>query len=407
MADSTLSVHSLTHDDFERYYTVFAASFMEDRREQFREQVRDVFDPDRAHGVFDGDELIGVACMLSPEITLPGQIRQPLAAVTTVGVQPGHRRRGVLKSLMRAQLHGLHEAGSEPLAALYASEGGLYGRYGYGVGSHEMRIALPQGASFLRTVDVDPRPIREVEREQGLGFMQELYPSVARQRIGWLSRDDGAWHVRIANDQVGRDGRGALRYAVHPDGYALYRPKADWTERGPSYELHVQEVVGTTSQAYAALWRYLLDLALVGEVIWDKAAVDEPVTNLLANPRLARRRVKDALWVRLVDVDRALRARRYSAPLDTVLEVTDDFCPWNAGNWRLHIDGDGAAEISPTEDSAELALDVSDLASVYLGDTTLTALARAGRTTERVAGAVLSASRAFATDHAPHCPESF
>ncbi|MDR7301024.1 GNAT family N-acetyltransferase [Haloactinomyces albus] len=407
MADPTLTVHSLSHEDFERYYNVFAASFMEDRREHFREQVRDVFDPDRAHGVFDGDELIGVACMLSPEITLPGRIRHPLAAVTTVGVQPGHRRRGVLKILMRAQLDGLYESGSEPVAALYASEGGLYGRYGYGVGSHEMRLSLPHGAPFLRTVEIDQRPVREVERKRGLEFMQELYPSVAGQRIGWLSRDDGAWHIRVANDQANRDDKGALRYALHPDGYALYRPKTRWNERGPAYELHVQEVAGTTPQAYAALWRYLLDLSLVSEVTWDKAAVDEPVTNLLANPRLARRRMKDGLWVRLVDVDRALRARRYSAPLDTVLEITDDFCPWNAGRRRLRIGLDGVAEVSPTEDSAELALDVSDLAAAYLGDTTLAALARAGRITELGAGSLLPASRAFTTEHAPHCPEGF
>lgn len=406
MADSTLTVHSLTHEDFDRYYAVFAASFMEDHSEHFREQVRNVFDPDRAHGVFDGDELIGVACLLSPEITLPGRIRQPLAAVTTVGVQPGHRRRGVLKSLMRAQLHGLHEAGAEPVAALYASEGSIYGRYGYGVGAHEMRLALPQGASFLRTVEVDPRPVREVEREEGLAFMKKLYPSVAQQRIGWLSRDDGAWRVRVADDR-GQDGKGALRYAVHPDGYALYRPRSGWTERGPAYEVHVQEVAGTTPQAYAALWRYLLDLPLVDEVTWGKAAVDEPVTNLLANPRLARRRVKDALWVRLVDVDRALGARRYSAPLDTVVEITDEFCPWNSGRRRLRVDTDGVAEVSPTDASAELALDVSDLAAVYLGGTTLAALARAGRVTELGAGSLLPASRAFATDQEPHCPEGF
>lgn len=406
MADPTLTTRTLTHDDYERYYDVFCDALMVDRHERLRERYRPVFRPERSHGVFDGAELIGVGGLLSSEITLPGGTSCPLAAVTAVGVQPGHRRRGVLTTLMRAQLDTLHETGAEPVAALFASEGSIYGRFGYAVGSEEVRLALPRGAPFRSAVEVDPRPVREVERTRGLSFARELHPSVAAQRVGWLSRDEGAWQARVLREETGSD-EPLVRYAVHPEGYALYRPKSHWTARGPAYEIEVQEIAATTSRAYAALWRYLLDLDLVGELRWDKAAVDEPVTKLLANPRLALREVADALWVRLVDLDRALPARRYSAPLDVVLEITDSFCPWNAGRRRLRIGEDGVADVAPSDASAELVVDVTHLAAAYLGGTTLAELGRAGLITELEAGALRRSSRSFATDHAPHCPEGF
>ncbi|MBA8825353.1 putative acetyltransferase [Saccharopolyspora lacisalsi] len=407
MADPTLTAHTLAHDDYDRYFDVFSDALMADRREQLRERFRPVFRPERSHGVFDGTELVGVGGLMAPEITLPGAVSCPLAAVTAVGVRPGHRRRGVLTTLMRAQLDALREAATEPIAALFASEGAIYGRFGYAVGSEEARLALPRGAAFRPTVEVDPRPVREVGRTEALELLRRVHPAVADQRIGWLTRDEGAWHARVLHEETGADGTGALRYAVHPEGYALYRPKSNWTARGPAYEIHVQEVAATTPRAYATLWRHLLDLDLVGEVRWNKAAVDEPVTNLLADPRLAVRDVSDALWVRLVDLDRALRARRYSAPLDVVIEVTDSFCPWNAGRRRLRIDEDGVADVAPSDASAQLAVDTTHLAAAYLGGTSLSALGRAGLVTELGTGALRRTSRAFAAEHAPHCPEGF
>ena len=403
MADSTLLSRTLTHDEFDEFRAVFAAALMFEDDEQHRERSRPLFEPDRAHGVFDGRELIGAGYSLNPAITLPGGRPCPLAAVTAVGVKPGHRRRGVLTMLMRAQLDSLHEAG-EPIAALYASEGSIYGRFGYGVGSYEARVSVPRGAAFLSTVELDPRPVREVSAEDAMTFVREIYPRVTEKQVGYLSRDSEHWELRLSWN---RDDAGKLRYAVHPAGYALYRPKSAWTTRGPDYELRVEEIVATTPQAYAALWRYLLDMDLVTEVRWNKAAVDEPVTSMLTNPRLARREVLDGLWVRLVDVDRALEARRYRAPLDVVIEVSDAFCDWNAGRWHLRVDANGVAKVTRADEPAQLAADVSDLGAVFLGGNTIASLVRAGRIVELDEGAALRASVAFGTDHAPHCPEGF
>ncbi|MER7015670.1 GNAT family N-acetyltransferase [Saccharopolyspora sp. NPDC000359] len=402
-----LSTRRLRTDEQGDFFDVFAAAFLDDSLEAAREVCSSTFRAELAHGVFDGDELIGCAGRFDQEITVPGPAQCPLAAVTAVGVKPGHRRRGVLTALMRAQLDALHDGGV-PVAALYASEAGIYGRFGYGLASFESHLAVPRGAAFLSTVDVDGRPVREVGRERAVEVVRARYPAVAETRTGWLSRSDGSWEARVLDWPNAHGGHSAPRFAVHPDGYAIYRPKRKWTARGPAHELHVAELVAATPQAYAALWRYLLDVDLVSEVHWRKAALDEPVLGMLANPRAADRRVVDGLWVRLINLDRALMARRYSAPADVVLDVTDRFCPWNQGRWRLRTDAAGsAATVTRTEETGHLSLDVTDLAAAYLGGSTLAGLARSGRVVEHEPGALVTASRAFATDCAPHCQEGF
>jgi predicted acetyltransferase len=167
----------------------------------------------------------------------------------------------------------------------------------------------------------------------------------------------------------------------------------------------VRELVAEDDQAHAALYRYLLDLDLVVEVHHDTAS-DDPVWHLLGNPRLARRRVADSLWVRLVDVDRALVARSYAADVDLVLDVADDRCPWNADRWRFTVRG-GEADVRRVTAEPDVVLGVGALGAAFLGGTRLTTLARAQQVRERTPGAVSALSRAFLGDRDPHCPELF
>jgi predicted acetyltransferase len=146
---------------------------------------------------------------------------------------------------------------------------------------------------------------------------------------------------------------------------------------------------------------------MVGRVRYGNVALDDPIPQLLVNARALLSDVGDALWVRLVDLDRALTARRYAAGCDLVFAVTDRFCPWNEGRWRLRAGADGAAEVARTEAEADLACDTTDLASAYLGGIRLSALAAAGRVRELRPGAVLAASRAMAGDAEPYCLDVF
>jgi len=402
---SPLTIRTLTEMDLPAFSEVLASAFLTDHSEDLLAEERAVFEPSRSHAVFDGETMIGTGELLSRRLVPPGAEPVPAGAVTSIGVAPGHRRRGVLSMIMRAQLAFLHEAG-ESLAVLWASESGIYGRFGYGLGTQYARISLPRGTAFRRDVAVDPEPVRELPREQALPVVRDLYDQVWHTRAGHLDRDAAAWEYHLFDGPERRAGRTRLRFAVHPRAYAAYRVKSDWQVRGPRSTVTVHELTAATPAAYAAILRYLLDIDLVGEVVL-RLGTDEPLVHMLADPRAAVRTMSDALWVRLVDVDRALMARRFPVPLDVVLAVTDELCPWNAGRWRLVVGADGRAEVSGTDAPADLALDVAALGAAFLGGTRLTTLAGAGRVRECRPGTLARASLAFLHDDEPRCLEVF
>jgi predicted acetyltransferase len=403
--DDQLTIRTLTDADLPAFSEVLASAFLTDHSEDLLAEERSVFEPARSHAVFDGETMVGTGELLSRRLVLPGADPVPAGAVTSIGVAPGHRRRGVLSMIMRAQLELLHETG-ESLAVLWASEGGIYGRFGYGLGTQLARISLPRGTAFRRDVAVDPEPVRELPRERALPLIRDIYDRVWRTRAGYLDRTDSAWEYHLFDGPSRRGGRTGRRFAVHPQAYAVYRAKLDWQERGPRSTVTVHELTAATPAAYAAILRYLLDIDLVGEVVL-RLGTDEPLVHMLADPRAAVRTVFDALWVRLVDVDRALMARRFLVPLDTVLEVADEVCPWNAGRWRLVSGPDGRAEVTRTDAPADLALDVTALGAAFLGGTRLSTLAAAGRVRECRPGTLARASLAFLHDEEPRCLETF
>lgn len=400
-----LTLRTLTAADLPEFQRVVNSSFLFDSVEDQLERWRGLFEPERNHGVFDGDELIGGGGIQSREITLPGAGPQPVAAVTSVAVKPGHRRRGVLTRVMRAQLHGLHDEGREAIAALWASEAAIYPRFGYGLAAEFARLEVPRGAKFRDSVSTGDERIREVSRDEAMPVIRAVYEDLRPGRTGWLSRTDAAWDHHLADTERDRDGMSAYRYVLHPQGYAVYRIKHDWQDRGPRNELHVRELAARTDEAYAALYRYLLDLDLVGELKFYTAS-DDPITHLLEDSRLALRGRSDSLWVRVVDLDRALTLRRYDSDVDVVLDVTDEFCPWNAGRWRFTVK-DGAATVQRVDDEPDVRLDVQALGAAYLGGTRLATLARAQRVHEVTQGALNALSHALLGDREPHCPEVF
>ncbi|GAA2817557.1 GNAT family N-acetyltransferase [Crossiella cryophila] len=400
---SSLTVRPLTADTLSAHLDVCRTAFYAEADEPTRAMHLRLWEPARFRGVFDGDELIGGGGIWPRRITLPGTGPQPFAGVTMVAVAPGHRRRGALTGLMRSLLHDLHAEGADPLAALWASEGGIYGRFGYGIAVEASRVEIAKGTRFLSTVDTGPDRVREVSRAVAEPLIRELHAKVAAQQVGWLERDEPTWEYRLLDGPPQRGGKQAWRFAVHPEGYALFRVDA----AHDGVKLAVQEIVTTTATGHAAIWRHLLDSDLVSSVDYWGCAPDEPLRHLLADPRAVRIERDDSLWVRLVDVHRALPMRTYAGPLATVLELTDEFCPWNAGRWRLRVDAAGQAELTRTEDAPELTLSSTTLGSVFLGGVRLTTLAAAGRVREHRPGAVAALSRAFLVDPAPHTMEIF
>jgi predicted acetyltransferase len=404
----TLTAKTLTEAQLRDFVPLIWSAFYGDIKPDELDRQLKLLSPDRTHGVFDGDTMIGGGSMLARSMTVPGGEPIPIAAVTAVGVSPDHRRRGALTALIRAQLHGMHEAGGEAVAALWASEGVIYGRFGYGLGSRRACLTVAKDSALRADVDAGTERVTLLDLGAANAAMRKLHDEYASTRIGGLSRPDAAWEWLLGDSERERGGASALRFAVVSGGYAAFRIKENWEpRRAPAHEVRVSELVSVTPQAHAALWRFLVRLDLAGEVRYTNAPADEPLPWMLDNPRMASIDLDDALYVRLIDLDRALQSRRYSTQIDLVFEVSDEFCPWNAGRWRLAVDATGCAEVRRTAAEADLSCSASALGCAYLGSTRISTLAAAGRVHELRPGALRAATAAFLAEHEPHCLEMF
>jgi predicted acetyltransferase len=365
-----------------------------------------VLPADRMHMALEDGTAVGGAGVFPFELTVPGG-RVRAAGVTVVGVLPTHRRRGILRQMMRAQLDDVHERG-EPVAYLWASEETIYGRFGYGIGSLSGEIDLPRNRSAFSAPLEQRGRVRLVGLDEALELVPPIYERVAAETPGMFGRTGEWWDARtLADPEWRRRGEGEMNRAVleldgEPQAYALYRVKLQFDVGTSTGHTRVIEAMGLTPRATAEIWRFLFDVDWMDRIKASLLPVDHPLFLLLAEPRRMGYRVGDGLWVRLVNVESALGARTYRGGEPVVLDVADAFCPWNEGRWRV---GDGGA--SRTDEPPDLRLDVSALGSVYLGGFTFAQLARAGRVEELRDGGLERADELFRTDIAPWCPEIF
>jgi len=363
---------------------------------------------DRTLAAFDGATIAGVTSVFSLTMTVPGGRQIPVGGVTAVSVLPSHRRRGVLSGLMRRQLSDIRERG-ESVAALYASESLIYGRFGYGRAASELSFTIDkQRAAFVRDAPSDPSlRIRVTDPVEARPDFEKLFASVVTRRPGRYERDKHTWDGFLADEEFDRHGWSSLRSILAEDdqgvrGYAIFRIKSSWDDNGiPDSELKVHDLEATDPAAYALLWRNLLDRDLVTRVRAGSRPVDDPLIALLADSRQLRAGWGDELYVRLVEVDKALTARAYAAPVDVVIEVEDDVCPWNAGRWRLTADTEGA-ECKQVDDEPALTVPVAALGSAYMGDGLLGTQLGAGLLREHRPGAVRALETAMAWSPKPH-----
>jgi len=394
-----------THE-FEQFLQTDEIAFgMEPVSPEVAELDRSVLELDRTIGVFDGSTLVGGASIFSFEMTVPGG-RIPLAGVSYVSVLPTHRRRGILSSMMRHQLEGLHESGGEAVAGLTVSEPPIYGRYGYGPATQAATLVVPRHRNAMRLPGgVDDLKLRMIPTKESFEVCEEIYARQVPKRPGMLVRPPAWGRTACADPDQWRGGRSKQRTVLaerdgQPVGYTRYRIKPDYSPGGPNSRVEPFEVYGDDPASYAVLLRYLLDIDLTSTITLQRVPVDSPIVHLLMNLRAAEMRVDDTLYIRLIDVDRALASRTYATQIDLVIEVADVFCPWNDGRWRLLGDEKGAT-CERTDAAPDLAIGARELGAAFLGGVKLAALAAAGLVEERRSGAVSEASRAFASDIAP------
>jgi len=371
------------------------------------ESLARVLPPERVHAAWEGASVVGGAGAFPFELTVPGG-RVRAAGVTVVGVLPSHRRRGILTAMMRAQLDACRVNG-EPVAFLWASEDTIYGRFGYGMASVAMEIDVARERTAYHAPGEPIGETRLVALADAEPLVAPVWERVSAVTPGMFARTSAWWQARALNDAEWRRGRGGeLRCAIleargRSTAYALYRVNPVWDRGVNTGTLDVVEAVGDSPEATRAIWRFLLDIDWIARVRASLLPIDHPLVLLMAEPRRLRPSFRDGLWARLVDVGAALAARAFATPGSVVIEVADEFCPWNHARWRVSADG-----VERTNEPPELAADVTALGSVYLGGFTWTQLARSLRVTELRPGAVARADALFMRhDPAPWCPEIF
>ena len=364
-----------------------------------------VLEFDRAIGAYDGDQLIGNAAAISFDLTVPGGVL-PVAGVTTVGVQPTHRRRGALRQMMRVQIDDVHRRG-EPLAVLWASEGSIYQRFGYGLASLKASLKVERHRNAFRLPHDFIGRIRLVSEDEARVAFPPVFDAVRPTRPGFFTHSAAFWNAEVFYfPEQWRRGRGVPFHVLHEiggavDGYVRYAIR-----EGDTNEVSVLDMMATTPAAHLDLWRYLLDIDLMSRVESWNIAIDDPILLAIAEPRKLEMTMGDALWLRIVDLAPALAARSYRADGRVVVEVADEFCPWNDGRWSLTVDA-GIPYVEPATDSADIACDVTDLAAAYLGGFSFAQLAAAARADELAPGGIRRADTLFRTDRAPWCPRPF
>jgi predicted acetyltransferase len=374
---------------------------------------------DRTLAAFDGEMVVGGTGAYTFQMRVPGAMAA-VAGVSLVAVLPSHRRRGILTALMRQQLADVHERG-EAVAALFGSESGIYGRYGYGRASWQAAYRLRGGEGALAPdAPADPGlRVRIAEPVSVRAELAKVFELALAERPGLWARTEPWWDRLISN--LGDDAPTAqpVRCVLAEDdsgprGYAVYTTVGRWNEDEflPDGVLDVAESIATDPAATAAIWENLLSRDLINEFHARMRPVDDPLLHLLADPRRLRPLVTDGLWIRLVDVGAALAQRHYACPVDVVIEVTDELCPQNQGRWRLTAANAASpagfrATCDRTTVPADVVLPVRALGAAYLGGTRLGSMAEAGLVTETRAGSLAVLSTAMSWEPAPWCPMIF
>jgi predicted acetyltransferase len=363
-------------------------------RQDEADMVAELLNPDRALSARVDDTVVGSAGAYSLRLSVPGGVSVPTAGVGFVGVLPSHRRRGIGSALMTHLLADVRGR-EEPLAALWPSEERIYGRFGFGIASFGMSVELPTWRAGLRDDPAAVGGVTLVDPAEARPAIAPVYDGVRLMRAGMIERTDAWWRLR----RLAASEPPTFVASWADQAYAIYRVHVPWFDI-PDGVVEVIEAAATSVKATREIWRYLFSLDLCQRVRAERLPLDHPILHMLAEPRQLHARLADNLWLRLVDVRAALELR-HRGPGSVVVEVRDDTLSSNGGVWRVTEDGVRRGG------DAELALDVADLAAVYLGAATFAELARAGRVQERAPGAAARGDAVLPAALRPWTPEVF
>ena len=380
--------------------------------QELEELERLVLELDRTVVAVDAGSIVATAGVFSFDVSVAGGT-VPMAGVTWIGVLPSHRRQGILRAMMRRMIDEARERG-EPLAGLWASEGAIYGRFGFAPATYGAMLEVDRrGPVQVERLPAAAGRTSLVSATDAREPMLAVYEAARRSRAGMPSRN-AMWldHELLADPEGEREGGGAKQFALYRvgrdvRGYLVYRLLPKWDDHFLSHgTMRVFELMALDTDGYAGLWTYCLGVDLVEKVVAWNRPVDDPLPLWLADPRRARVTVGDAQWLAFVDLARALAGRGYATEDRLVLRVHDAHCPDNDGTWAVQVAPDGS-ECTATTDEPDLVMEARDLAAAYLGGVPVRRLALAGRIAEHTPDAVARLDAALRVPLAPWTPEVY
>jgi predicted acetyltransferase len=372
-----------------------------------------VMDLQRCLGAFEDGTMVGTYRSFPTRLTVPGGARLAVDAVSAVSVRPTHRRQGILTRMISEDLRRSVDRG-EAASILIAAEWPIYGRFGYGPATWQAHWSLrARAATFV------PASIGRIEVVDALAarrLLPAIYDAYTAATPGEIDRPDHRWDVELGLvDAPGRP-KWKGQVVIHrddagePDGYARFHGEENWVDMLPDHKMIVDELHGVTAAVDVDLWRHLAQMDLTASIQAEVRREHEPLQWALADARVAQVSGRsDFLWVRILDVGRALEARRYERDGVLVLEILDELAgePGPAGGrYRLEVDG-GTATCIRTDAAPELTIDVRTLGAAYLGGTRLAEAAHGDGATEHRNGALVDADRLFRTSDEPWCSTWF
>jgi predicted acetyltransferase len=402
-----MEYRTIEPEEFDAFTTTLAASFGEARPDEFDLEVDRIFiEPERTWAAFEDGRIVGCAGTFSLRTVVPGGAAVGNAGVTTVGVLPTHRRRGITTELLRRIMAQARDR-REPIASLFASQAAIYGRFGFGLATQGLELDVVTDRAVFAPGLEPTGSVRLLARDDALPLMREVYDRWAPTRPGAL-----VYEERLFPGLFMEKKDEPHFYAVHaddrgtPDAFAVYRTKHKWPSAIPNVELKLRQLIATTPWANASMWRFLFDIDLVSRIRTQDRPIDEPLRWQLQEPRAARARLYDGLYARPVDVAGALASRGYAGDGRAILAVTDPFIPEVAGTFALTVEG-GEPSCARVDADPDLVCSVNDIGAVYLGGATWATLAASGRVEVRSPSALAVVESMFGSGPAPWVPFFF
>jgi predicted acetyltransferase len=405
-----LAVHRIAHDGMEPMLHAIESAFGMEATPAAVASWSRILERDRTWAIKDGERVVGGGSVYSFGLSIPGG-ELSAGGLTAVGVLPSHRRRGALRAMIREVIDDGRARG-EPLGVLWASEGPIYGRYGYGIAALRGTSIAPRHLVRFAPAVAPVGSIRLLDVAEAARLLPPVWERLAAITPGVFRRSPGWWRDEVLDDAEWRRGGAGPRFipALEIDGevrgYAFYRMAPEWDHTGPRNVLEVRELVAPDPDVELALWRFLFEMDLVATVKALSLPVDTPLFHRVDDPRRLALTIGDALWLRLLDLRAALEARSWATDDTLVLEVADELVPEQAGRWQLTVEG-GQARVERTQAPADVTLDIGALGSLYLGGIRAADLARAGRIGVSDPATPARLDALLAVSRLPWCPAIF